>query len=196
MTAEGDNNVRTSRRAYARRRVHWIYRILLPICLTTPAAALPPLITAADAAQPNLKSFWRPGVFWIGMPDKAGRPGMRPLVDTSSMVLPPSLESWTAIGETCQQPPAATSTFGGHPIEAVVAGDEMHPIIRLMRNDRPIADSLLGRPATICEIRIVEADAVPGPELIVAWRMDGPYPVQGFTVYRIPEALDPTATSD
>jgi len=193
--AVGGNDVRTSRRAYARRRVHWMHRILLPLCLTTPAAALPPLITAADVAQPKLQAFWKPGVFWIGMPDKAGRPGMRPLVDTSPMVLPPTIENWTTIGETCQDPPVAQSSFGGHPIKAIVAGDEMHPIIRLIRDDRPIADSLLGRPATICELRIVEADGLQGPELIAAWRMEGPNPVRGYTVYRIPEALDPTPTS-
>ena len=172
-----------------------MHRIFLPLCLTTEAAALPPLITAADVAQPDLQAFWKPGVFWIGLPDKDGRPGMRPLVDTSPMVLPPSLESWTAIGETCQDHPVARSSFGGHPIEAIVAGDEMHPIIRITRDDRPIADSLLGRPATICELRIVQADELHGPELIAAWRMSEPNPVRGYTVYRIPEALDPTSTS-
>lgn len=188
-------NVRTTRRAHARSRVHWLHRILLPFCLTTPAAALPPLITAADVAQPNLQAFWKPGVLWIGMPDKEGRPGIRPLVDTSPMVLPPSLEEWTAIGETCDRPPETQARFGGHPIEAIITGDEMHPIVRIIRNGRPIADSLLGRPATVCELRIVEADDLPGPELIAAWRTDGPNPVRGYTVYRIPEALDPTPAS-
>jgi len=153
------------------------------------------LITAADVAQPQLQAFWKPGEFWIGIPEKDGRPGMRPLVDTSPMVLPPSLEGWTAIGEACQKPPEAKASFGGFPISAVVAGDEMHPVVRLIRNERPIADSPLGRPATICELQIVEADGLHGPELIAAWRMSGPNPVRGYTIYRIPEALDPTPTS-
>ena len=194
MTA-GDTNVRNTRGADARCRLRWVHRLLLPFCLTGPAAALPPLITAADVAQPQLQAFWKPGEFWIGIPEKDGRPGMRPLVDTSPMVLPPSLEGWTAIGEACQKPPEAKASFGGFPISAVVAGDEMHPVVRLIRNERPIADSPLGRPATICELQIVEADGLHGPELIAAWRMSGPNPVRGYTIYRIPEALDPTPTS-
>ena len=57
---------------------------------------------------------------------------------------------------------------------------------------RPVAEALLGRPARVCEIQIKEADDIMGPEILVAWRLTADEDIRGFTVYRVPESLDPT----
>mgnify|MGYP003316239784 CR=1 FL=1 len=52
--------------------------------------------------------------------------------------------------------------------------------------------ALLGRPARVCEIQIKEADDIMGPAILVAWRLTADEDIRGFTVYRVPESLDPT----
>jgi len=165
---------------------------VFPFCLSTHALALPPLVVAADVARPDLQAFWKDGDLLIGLPSEPGRPGQRPLQGHSPIQLPTNLSAWTAIGETCEKTPRGEGQFGGVAIEAVAAGDAMHPKVELWMHGRPVARTLLGRPATICALHVLNADSVQGPELITAWRMDSPNPIRGFTVYRIPEALDPT----
>ena len=190
VNCEDHPNVRTARRVHpcsSLRRLHWF---VLPFCLSTSALALPPLVTAVDIAQPGLTAYLKPGELWLGIPDEAGRPGLRPLVDLKPRPLPSSLSDFTTLGTECQAEPLDQAEFGGTPITARVAGDALHPVIQIERNERLIARSLLGRPATVCALHIAQADAVPGPELIVSWQMGN---IRGFTVYRVPESLDPTA---
>ena len=189
LILQGDTNVRTAHRADfggGLRRLHWI---LFSFGLSAPAFALPPLVIAADVAQPELSAFAKEGELWVGMPNQPERPGMRPLVDTQARTLPPSLEGFEIIGEECQPVPGDSAEFGGRPVKATVAGDAMQPVIRLERDERPIAHSLLGRPATVCSLHLLNIDRVPGLEVLVAWRFEE---LRGFTVYRIPESLDPT----
>ena len=189
MNLKGDINVRTVGRIVASGGVRGLYGLVLSFGLIHQAHALPPLVTAADIAQPGLQAYVKPGEFWVGIPDDEGRPGLRPLVDLKPRVLPMQLDAFTTIGSTCQPAPTDTSTFGGLPLRATVGGDAIHPTVRVELQERPIAESLLGRPATICSLHLVQADEMPGPELIVAWRFEA---VRGFTVYRVPESLDPS----
>ncbi len=76
------------------------------------------------------------------------------------------------------------------PVEGRIGGTPAHPVVELHQSNRVVARNLLGRPADVCEIRIVQADAIPGLELIVAWRTSSSgKPVQGITVFRVPESL-------
>jgi hypothetical protein len=157
------------------------------------ASAVPPLVPATDVAQPDLQAWWKPGDFIVGVSEAAGQPAMRPLVNLMPIVLPSNIDTYEKLGIQCQETVHASGNYGGHPIEGTVSGDSMNPRIQVMREGRLIAENLLGRPASICEIRLVQADNVPGLELIVAWQIvTDSNPIQGFTVYRIPEALDPS----
>lgn len=169
-----------------------MYWFVFPLSLTFHAHALPPLVAAADIAQPHVVAYHRPGEFWVGAPTQAGRPGLRPLDDLQPRTLPTNLEAFSLLGETCNNPPTDEALFGGRPVTASVVGDTLHPVVRLHRDGRPIAQSLLGRPAAVCSLHLVEADGVPGPELVVVWDLPT---VRGYTVYRVPEALDPTEAS-
>lgn len=189
MNPKGDIDVRTFGRTVVSGGIRGMYGIVLSFGLIQPAHALPPLVTVADIAQPGLHAYVKPGEFWVGMPGDDARPGLRPLVDLKPRVLPLQLDSFTTIGSTCQTNPTDTSIFGGMPLTATVGGDAIHPTVRVELKERPIAESLLGRPATICSVHLVEADAMPGPELIVSWQIAA---VRGFTVYRVPESLDPS----
>ena len=192
VNSKGDINVRTVGRTVVSGGIRGVYGIVLSFGLTHQAHALPPLVTAADIAQPGLQAYVKPGEFWVGMPENDARPGLRPLVDLKPRVLPLHLDAFTAVGATCQTTPTDTSSFGGLPLTASVGGDSIHPTIRVELEERPIAESLLGRPATICSVHLVQADEMPGPELIVAWRIEA---VRGFTVYRVPESLDPSTAN-
>ncbi|MEC9390342.1 MAG: hypothetical protein VX944_09730 [Myxococcota bacterium] len=164
-----------------------MYWLVLPFCLTRAASALPPLVVAADIAQPDLNAYYRPSELWVGVASGDNRPGICPLNDLEPRTLPVHLDQYTTLGDTCQTPPTHRTEFGGNRVVVTVAGDALHPIIRLSQNNRPIAESLLGRPATVCSVHLIEADATPGPELVVVWDIDN---VRGVTVYRVPESLD------
>ena len=189
---EGGHNDRNLSRAIPSCSVHWLLGFVLPICLSNSVMALSPLVVAADIARPELKGFWKEGDFVVGVPTDPGRPGLRPLKGHSPIQLPADMTGWEPIGEACQEPPHSISDFGGSPVEALVAGDRIHPKLQLWMGGRAVAEALLGHPASVCSIHIVNADHIRGPELITTWRIDASSPFRGFTVYRIPEALDPT----
>jgi hypothetical protein len=185
--------VRTIGRIVSRRGIYWLSGVFLSFCISPAVEAVPPLVPATDVAQPNLQAWWRPGDFIVGVDGSPGQPAMRPLVNVTPMVLPIDISNYEKLGVECQDDVRAEGEFGGQPIAGSIAGDPMNPQIQITREGRLIAENTLGRPASICEIRIVQADHVPGLELIVAWKIDAESsPIHGFTVYRIPEALDPT----
>ena len=169
-----------------------VFGLVLSFSLSPPSSALPPLVVAADVARPELRGFWKPGDFIVGLPQQQGRPGVRPLTGPEPILLPTDTQTWTPIGEDCDPAPKATGQFGGSPVAVVVIEDPTHPKVQMWMNERPIAEALLGRPSTVCNILIANADSVPGPELIISWRIDSQKDLRGFTVLRIPEALDPT----
>jgi hypothetical protein len=189
-SVRGGKHVRAHHRGDDRRKLYRCYRIALPLMLLSGAAhATPPLMPATDVAQVGLVGWWRTGELLVGIPDAPDRPGMRPLVSTTPAPLPGDLSSWEPVGHSCEDPPRGVAAIGSNAVEGVVLGDEVQPVIALMQGDRIVAQNALGHPATVCEIRIVQADKLPGLELVVAWRMTGEAPVQGITVFRIPEAL-------
>ena len=128
----------------------------------------------------------------VGVPSLPDRPGLMPLEDNRPLKLPKDLEPWANIGQSCQDQPRHHTRLGGVPIEAVVSGDAIHPTVQLWMGGRPVAEALLGRPAQVCEIQIIEADAIQGLEIVVAWRLSSDQNLRGFTIYRVPESLDPT----
>ena len=195
----GDTHVRTDHRGRDRRQLHRRYRAALPLILLAGVAqATPPLMPATDVAQVGLVGWWRQGDLLVGVPSAPDRPGMRPLLSATPTPLPGDLSGWEPIGHTCQDDPRGIGALGNLAVEAVALGDEVQPVIALIQGQRVIAQNALGHPAQICEIRIVQADKLPGLELVVAWRMEmgatsqrnSNAPVQGITVFRVPEALD------
>ena len=194
LGVSGDTHGRNSGSTLAGRRLHWLLGSLLPLGLTLDqsAQALPPLVKAVDVAQPNLQGFWRSGEFVVGMPHLPARPALRPLDGNRPLQLPEDMSIWTGIGQTCESSPRHKARLGGTSISAVVGGDALHPVVELRIGDRLVAEALLGRPATICEVKIMDADAIQGPEILVAWRLADDAQTRGFTVFRVPESLDPT----
>jgi hypothetical protein len=162
---------------------------------STKVNALPPLVPAADIAQDDLQTWWKPGDLMVGMPNENGRPAMRPLVDFHPRTLPKTSAGWTLIGEACPAPKQIDGLICGHPVRAEITGDALHPKLRLIIDGRAVAETLLGRPAVVCSLHIGEADTVVGPELIVSWRPEKESTIRGLTVYRIPEALHPPCGS-
>lgn len=160
---------------------------------SAPAGAVVPLLPAADVADVGLKAWWRAGELVVGMPDQPGQPGLRPLVSLEPTALPADLSAWAAVGEHCVTDPESRGLVGGSPYKARVVGSGEGPVVQLLRQDEVVAANALGRPARVCEVLLAEADALPGLELVVAWRMELGTEGQellGITVYRIPESLD------
>ena len=155
---------------------------------------MPPLMPAADVAQAELVGWWREGELLVGVPTAPDRPGMRPLTSLAPMPLPTDLSGWEPIGHSCAEHPRGVAAIEDSPVEGRVGGTDDHPVVELIRGDRVVARNALGRPAEICEIRIVQADSLPGLELIIAWRAPGKGPsIQGITVFHIPESLTGSA---
>ena len=197
LSVSGGTHGRNIGSTLSGRRLHWMLGALLPLSLSfgQAAHALPPLVKAADLAQADLQGFWRNGEFMVGVPHLPARPALLPLQNNRPSNLPPDLSGWTVIGQSCDESPRHQDRLGGVTIEAAVGGDAMHPTVELRLGGRLVAEALLGRPAKVCEVHITDADAIVGPEILVAWRLGSAEDIRGFTVYRVPESLDPTPVS-
>ena len=183
--------VRAHHRDHGRRGLRLWHRVYLPIAIISPllllppALAAPPLLLAADIGEPGLRIWWRSGELLVGNTEQSDRPGLKPLVSDAPMVLPADLTGWSPVGETCQDPPRATLLHKGQSIVASVVTDPAEQQwVRLTAGDRVIAENTLGRPVSVCEIRVVDADLIPGPEVLIAWRFED---ISGLTVFRIPD---------
>ena len=152
--------------------------------------AAPPLILAADVGEPGMEVWWREGDLLVGSPQQDGRPGMRPLSEQKERLqLPADLTGWTRLGKTCQDKPLATSLLDEAAITATISTDPAgHQIARVQDGQRVLAENTLGRPVTVCALALVQADALPGLELLVLWTLgEGADPIRGLTVLRVPE---------
>jgi hypothetical protein len=161
-------------------------------CLLAPASAAPPLLVAADLGEVGMQTWWRQGELLAGNPQAEGRPGLRPLEDANErLTLPADLSGWTSIGSRCGALPTASTTLDGQKVTVSIVTDPIsQQIVRLAAADTILAENTLGRPAKICSIHIVEADRIPGPEILVSWRLGSGDPattVNGLTVFRVPE---------
>lgn len=141
------------------------------LVLISTAQAVPPLVPAVDVAERGLGAWWREGDLLVGVADVPGRPGIRPLAGSTPVELPADLSGWEPIGESCRSPVEVTAQVNGHEVMAEVAGTWEWPVVRLWSGGRVVAQNALGRPAQACDIRIVQADDIPGPEIVVAWRL-------------------------
>jgi hypothetical protein len=145
--------------------------MLVALLLLAPAAhAAPPLVPAADVADPDLQVYWRDGELLLGMPLRSDRPALRPLVDLAPSTLPDDLSGYRRLGEACDAVPRATATLDGNPVVAEIGGSLEAPTIVLKGGPVVLAQNKLGRPVVPCTIDIVQADAVPGLEVVVTWR--------------------------
>ncbi len=150
--------------------------------------AAPPLVPAADFAGPGLEVWWREGDLLAGASERPGRPGVRPLADLAPLELPADLSTWRQIGASCRANATATATLGELPVVAQLAGTPDEPIVELRSGARVVASASLGRPASACEIAVLQADRLPGLEVIVVWRpADETDDLRGVAVYHIPE---------
>lgn len=154
----------------------------------TAANAATPLVPAAEVADQGLSAWWKAGDFIVGRPDAEDKPAVRPLIGPETTTLPASMEGWTPLGASCDdEAPKADANWGETKLNAAVSNaDEANPAVELVVAGRLTVRQGLGKPARICALLIGESDPVPGPELIVAWRMDK---VHGFTIFHIPEAV-------
>lgn len=182
--------------------------LLLLLSLLLPAQAAPaPLVQAADVADRGLHGWWKEGALLLGHPAVEGRPGVRPLAELEAVVLPTDLSSWAEVGATCVAEPQSRVAIDGRELVARVTATAEGPVIQVLDGQRVVAHNALGRPARVCEVLLAQADALPGVEVVVAWRMEivtaqtraepaaleGQEPpddaeLRGFTIYRLPEA--------
>ena len=156
--------------------------------LLSVALAAPPLVPAADLASPGLEVWWRDGELLAGVSGQSGRPGVRPLVDLAPIALPQDLSGWTRIGAICRTNPTATATLGELPVVATLTGTPQEPVIELRAGERIVASAAVGRPARACDIAVLQADSLPGLEVVVVWKpLEADSPLRGLEVYHVPE---------
>lgn len=163
--------------------------LMLLLSSSVTAQAEPPLVLAADIGAQGMMIWWRPGELLVGDPASSERPGLRPIISNAPLILPEDLSAWTAVGETCQDTPHAEATLNGQPVTVSIHTDPtQQQQVRLIASERLIAETPLGRPVQVCEIRLSEADPLPGPEVIIAWRFgEGDDQIRGLTVFRVPQ---------
>lgn len=162
---------------------------MLPLLLPC-ALALAPLVPAADVADKGLQFWWRPGELYAGLPDQPGRPAVRPLEDPAPLSLPADLSGWTRLGAACPGVGRVSFELGEIEATAEVVGTPDSPMVQVRAGPRLLAQHPLGRPAEICEVRVAQADALPGLEVLIAWRPpEASDTLRGLRVFHLPEAL-------
>lgn len=164
--------------------------LLLSLCFAslTSALAAPPLVPAADLAGDGLEVWWREGELLAGVGERPDRRGVRPLADLAPIELPSDLSGWRRIGANCHPNANADATLGELPVVAELAGSSDEPVVQIRAGARVVASAALGRPARSCDIAVVQADGLPGLEVIVVWRpASEDETLRGVTVYHIPE---------
>lgn len=168
--------------------IRTLLTLALPGLWAAEAWALPPLEVLHTTAAEELHVWWRAGELMVAQSKAPGSAARWPLDPGRSGQLPEVLVGWTPIGQTCGAPPEARATLDGEPAVARVEGSAELPIITLSRAGARVAQGALGQPASVCAMALVEADGIPGPELLVLWRLDGPSrPLRGLTVMRVPQ---------
>lgn len=160
---------------------------MLSLLIST-AFAVSPLILAADMAAPDLEVWWRDGEILAGSPGREGRPGVRPLVDIAPIAMPRDLGAFTQLGRGCAGPLGATFKLDALEVEAEMAGTPEEPVIQLRAGQRLLAASGLQRPMHVCAVHVVQADALPGLEVVVVWQPpENLSNLGGLTVFHIPD---------
>ena len=152
------------------------------------AHALPPLETVQATAGVGLRVWWRQGALMVAASGEAGAPFSYPLQPTKKGELPATLSGWSPLGETCALRPEATIELDGELATARVVGTADRPVLALVRGRRRVAAGALGQAAEICALFLGEADSIPGPELLVLWRIgEGAAQLRGLTIMRVPD---------
>jgi len=177
--------------------ISWLLALALSVhalsVLSSPAHAASPLLPAADVADIDLRAWWRQGELVVGLPEAPGRPGLRPLESLAPVMLPADLDAWAALGDSCVTRPESRLKVGERKLTARVTASAEGPVVQLLDGKQVVAVNALGRPALVCEVLLADADALPGPEILVAWRLEvgdeAGGELRGFTVWRVPESL-------
>jgi len=152
------------------------------------AWALPPLQAVHATAGVGMRVWWRPGSLLVAASGEPGAPFTYPLEINKKGTLPATLSGWTPLGETCAPRPEASMELDGETATAKVIGTPDRPALALVRGLRRVAAGPLGQAAEVCALFLGEADAIPGPELLVLWRIgEGPSQLRGLTVMRVPD---------
>lgn len=160
---------------------------MLLLLLHTALAVPPALVPAADLVQPGLEVWWREGELLAGVPSKEGRPGVRPLADPTPMQMPANLSEWTAIGQVCREGPSPVVEMDALKVQASLGGTPEVPEVELRAGARVIASYPLGRPARPCALAVVQADELPGLEIVVVWRPPDDDALRGLRIFHIPD---------
>lgn len=158
--------------------------------LTSLALAAPPLDLAVDVAEAGLQAWWRPGELLVGVPGRGDRTALRPLVDLNPTTLPSDLSGWTDLGTGCSTPARGELEVDGVSLSARIAGPPEQRVLLLEVDGELRAQQSLGRPVRPCAVRLGQADALPGVEIMVSWDFgEGAAATRGLSVFRVPEAL-------
>ena len=158
------------------------------LLLLATALAAPPLIRAAEVAEEGLRVWIRQDNLLVGVPSDPDRPGLRPLVSMAPIKLPPNLTEETALGHPCEDQSEEVGLLQGEKVVVAVRGPPDRPLVQLHSEGRLLAENVLGRPARVCAVRLVQVDDMPGPEVVVVWRpRNEDAPVRGVSVFHIPE---------
>ena len=71
---------------------------------------------------------------------------------------------------------------------ATLTGTPQEPVVELRSGERVVAAAPVGRPARACDIAVLQADDLPGLEVVVVWRpLEADSPLRGLEVYHVPE---------
>ncbi len=149
-----------------------------------PTHAAQPLTPAGELAAATVEVWWRRGDLLLVTEGPDGREARRPLANEAVHPAPASLQGWKRIGESCENRSQTTFTLLDRPAIATVGGDASIPAVTIHREGLLVAHAPLGQPAQPCTITVVEADALPGLEVIVTWGLGD---IHGVSVFRLPE---------
>lgn len=170
--------------------------VTLLVALRIAAANPLPLVMAADAASPDLEGWWRPGELVLRSGGATASHAVRPLLGPDPVPAPRDLHAWSPVlPPTCPGPSPVRAVQGTPPsgVDLHLEGEAEALLVQLDVGGVVRAVAALGRPARACALWLVQADRLPGLEVMLAWETpDGAH--RGLTVWHVPEAALPEAT--
>ena len=143
-----------------------------------------PLVEAGEWVGTDWDIWWTKQKLVIA--DKGNDTGKLPLEGYRNSTFSKN-ENWTLLNKSCDGKTDNLIKLSDNDAKIQVQNLNNRLTIDISINETIVAQTLMARPMTLCALMVREADALPGPEMIIIWKIDEK--TSGLTIFRIPETI-------
>ena len=158
------------------------------LALTPSSQSAHPLLQVSEIIESNIELYVQDGQLMVQSPSNPNVffPFRDPIHQLAPK--PQSNEGWTLVPTDCssaQSKIELSYTYLEDTYTAEATQDKEGLRIYWKQGDTLLAEQLIMQQAVPCAIHILDADASPGLEMVVAWQFSPE--LKGFTIFKIPD---------